>query len=406
MSLRNTAILVVLIAIALAGGLVYRLYDGGEPSAAGATGHDSATPGAAAREDGVVSYDEDWHSGDGRATELAAEDEEDEDFEAYLQAIDEYDRRREEPEANGSDNDMASRLIASIGGRTPGTASAVRGGGGATDEDKERTPQQDRAAAMREADRMVRDARQAIALGNYAEAAEMLKESLELNPHDRDAYRSLANVYQKLGLTEEAGLVYEDWIAQRPNDATPYYQQAKRLQSQGRNEDALAYLQTFQQLTRDELSSYPMAASMYRKLNMKAEERTQLQTWVSQAPDSVAARNSLAKFYMRNGNKQAAVAEYQTVAGLTPENASAYRNLAGAYQAARMYDDAANALVTAMDLQPGNMAFPLQLGDLYRRTRQFDAALQTYYSVIHDAPDSTEAARARRHIARIERQMK
>lgn len=248
-------------------------------------------------------------------------------------------------------------------------------------------------------------AQRLIQAGAYDEAAAALEESIAADPANTRAYRALASLYRKLGLSMHEQDVYQDWIAQRPGDATPHYLLADALLRGGFDAEALAEVSQFQQLAGDTVSSYPMAASIYRRMGMVAEEGALLEAWVAETPGSADARQALAQHYQRAGNYPAAVAEYQTVVDLLPQNAQAHANLASAYQRLNMHAEAQNELVTAIQLRPNSSNLYLQLADSYRRGGDLYAAVETYQNVIDLSPESREARQAVQAINRIQRQI-
>ncbi len=327
-----------------------------------------------------------------------------EDMEEYLSVIDELDRGKDGND-DAAEGETEGAGEPSAGKQEESERPSDKGGKGKAKKDK-LAGSEDRdedGAVARKSDQLAKQARSAMQQGDYDQAVGLLQQSIEADPNNRDAYRQLGKLYQKMGLTQEAMAVYDQWMTHRPTDAVPYYEQARALIGMGHGADALPYIQQFQALTDGESSAYPMAASLYRQLNMPQQEGTALQSWVAQAPGSVEAHRAMAQYYNRTGNTPNALAEYQAVAQLTPQNATAYRDLGLAYQRMQMYGDAQGALATAMNLQPNNMGIRLQLAEAYRRGGQIDPALQTYYGILQDAPDSSAANQARRNIDRIQR---
>ena len=315
-------------------------------------------------------------------------------------------REKEKAEANGAV--FEGKASKGNGGSSdPGDASAKSSKKSSEKSDKKSDKKKsgDDAVLQHEVKQMLRRASDAIEFGDYNGAIDLLQQSIETDPSGRESYRTLAKLYHKLGMANEEVQTYADWTAQHPNDATPHYEQARAYLALGMNSDAFNELQQFQQLSADDLNSYSMSASMYRQLGLRAEEGQALQAWAAEVPNSIDARAALAQYYRSTGNREAALAEYQVVAQLTPQNADAHRNLANVYRQLQRYDDAQNELVTAMNLQPANMNVRMDLGALYRQTHDYDAALQTYYGVITDVPESTYARQAQRAANQIERQM-
>jgi tetratricopeptide (TPR) repeat protein len=113
----------------------------------------------------------------------------------------------------------------------------------------------------------------------------------------------------------------------------------------------------------------------------------------------------LADYYSRTGDLQSSLAEYQGIVQRVPQDADAHRSLAFTYNRLNMKDAAETEMSTAIELQPRNMGTRLQLGDLYRQSQKFDAALQTYNTILAEAPNTPEGQQAQQSIAQIQRQL-
>ncbi|HUW61008.1 MAG TPA: tetratricopeptide repeat protein [Candidatus Bathyarchaeia archaeon] len=356
------------------------------------------------------------HAGTGAGLTVSAEaaadpdailqDEEKQRLDSYLEKIERRDAEAEHKAdktagQSGSTGPDATSDSGKLGKKARKLATRVAAAGAAEDND---TPAAESKRKTANVQRLLKQAKEAMEQGDYQGALDLLNQSIQSDPANRDSYRKLAKLYSTLGMSEEELQTYADWSAQRPDDASPYYQQARLLASLGRREEALPYLDRFQQMTSGEPAAYPMAASLYRRLNMRAEEGAMLQTWASTVPNSPDAHRALAQYYARNGDRVGAATEFETLVQLTPDNSRAYRELAQAYQRIQQFEAAQNALVTAVNLQPDNIQLRMQLAQAYRQSGATDAALQTYYEILAAAPESPEAFRAERAIIRIEQQ--
>lgn len=252
---------------------------------------------------------------------------------------------------------------------------------------------------------LAKQARDALELGEYAAAEELLRESLEEDPTNGLAYKALAQMQRKLGLSEEEIQTYKDWMDAVPGDALPHYQLATTYERMGFDAEALRELEQFGQMSQGNLATYPMMANLYRRLDMRPEEREALQSWVQSASNSPDAHRSMGDFYRRAGNYNAALNEYGQVVNLLPNNPAAYLNMGSVYERLRMYDAAQQQYAAAVELRPNDLSLHMQLGNVQRQGGDLSGALQTYGNVITLEPGSREAQQADRAIARIERQL-
>ena len=250
-----------------------------------------------------------------------------------------------------------------------------------------------------------RQAQSAIQQGSYSDAIELLKQSIQTDPTQRDANGQLAKLKHTMSLTQDEAKVYADWSANRPEDPSPHYRQAALYEVMGLDAQALGELQQFQALSSANPGALGMAASMFRRLDMSQQEGATLQEWVGAAPDSLDAHRALAQYLTRTGDRPAAAAEYQAIADITPLSADAHRDLASAYQRMRQFDLAQAELSTALNLQPQNLSLQLQLAQVYRQSGDPTSALATYTNIVGAAPYTQEARQAQRAITQIQRQM-
>lgn len=248
-------------------------------------------------------------------------------------------------------------------------------------------------------------AKDALARGEFDPAAQMLTQSLSVDPANRDAFRTLARLYQRLGLSDLEMQVYDQWMAALPDDAMPHYLLAQAYARMGIDGQAADQLSAYQGLSEGSLDMYAQAANLYRRLGMYEEESLVLSRWLQEAPNSPDAHRLLADYYRRAGNYQAAADEYQFLANLMPNSVDVYLNMGRAFMQMDLYADAQNAYLTALDLRPADLGILLQLAQSFRRAGDLTAALNAYQSVIDLDAASEEAIRAARAIVQIQRQM-
>lgn len=252
---------------------------------------------------------------------------------------------------------------------------------------------------------LLNQSRAAIDNGDYGRALELLAQSLETDPTNRQAYRSLAQLHRNLGMPEAELQTLREWMDAMPGDALPHYELAAAHARQGQYAESVAALRQFQEISQGSGSSYPMAASLYRRLGMHDEEGATLMAWSAADPDAADAYRALGDYYRRNGDFASAIAEYQQVIGIQPGNYDAYVNMASAYSRMGQYPEAMAQYMNAIELRPGDLGARRQLAETYRRIGDYPAAIDAYQSIIDIQPGSRQAHLADRQITRIERQL-
>lgn len=251
----------------------------------------------------------------------------------------------------------------------------------------------------------VNDAQEALARGEFDVAADLLGQTLSVDPANREAFRTLARLNHQLGFADQEIATYQEWIAARPDDPLPHYLLALAYQQMGIHTQAADELNLYQNLSDGSLNVYAQAANLYRRLGMYHQEGALLSQWAQEAPNSPDARRSLADYYLRMGNYQAALVEYQQAVNLTPNNVNAHLSMAQALTQMGLYADAQDAYLAALNLRPADPGIRLQLAQSYRTAGDLTAALDVYQSVIDMDPNSREATRAARAILQIQRRL-
>ena len=373
-----------------------------EAAAQTARSNGRASPGVGAADNGIddsLDAFEDWLVGNAEEAMLARE-------EGGAQALADV---RAQKDRNGG-GVIYGENAGDRGSATPGSRKRAGSNPGRNDgpkEEKEDANKGNEARKGRSRDlshRLLANARQGIEAGEYENALELLDQSIEADPLNGQAYRTLANLYRALGMTEEERQVYYDWMEASPRNSLPHYYLASTYQRLGMSGEALGELIQFLDVSAGDPTSYPLAASLYRRLGMPEEEGGILQTWVDGAPESAQAHGALASYYRRNRDYPAALNEYQIVLGLAPGNVGGHVGLATVYQQMGYHAEAQAEYLTALELRPGDLGVRMRLAESYRRGGDPVAAIQTYQSVIDNAPGSNSARRAGREINRIQRQ--
>jgi tetratricopeptide (TPR) repeat protein len=253
--------------------------------------------------------------------------------------------------------------------------------------------------------RLWQEARDAREAGEYDRAVELLNESIEQDPLNKQAYRDLAGVYRTMGMQAEELQTYQDWIDASPNDPLAHYMAASAYERYGMDQEAYARVADFQRLNAGDVSTYPMAASMYSRLGMKDQQGAVLESWVSDVPGSLDARRALGQYYQSQGDHAAALAQYGAAAELVPGNAAAHVDMARAYTGLGEYDAAEGELMVATELRPDDLGIQLQLGKTRQRAGDPYGARDAYQGILDANPNAPEARQASKQINRIDRQL-
>jgi serine/threonine-protein kinase len=171
---------------------------------------------------------------------------------------------------------------------------------------------------------------QAVATGNYAEAAREFSLVLQHEPTNDAAYKGLANAYERMGKLQQAESTYKQAIALRPHYWATYNWLGAFYYNQARVHDA---------------------SEMFRQV-------------VALAPDSIRGYSNLAASLMDEGLYDDALHAAQRSIEIQTSD-DAYSNLGSAYFFLQRYDDAISAFQKATEFSPRDPVLWLNLGDGY-----------------------------------------
>ncbi len=171
-------------------------------------------------------------------------------------------------------------------------------------------------------------------LGHYELAVERFQKSIDIQPNP-DAYRELANAYDKLNRIDDAEENYRTAIQMHPRYWAGYRDLGIFYQNHGRFEEALPLLFEVIELTPDNYRGYANLGGLYLRLGLYAD----------------------------------AIKYTKRAIDMTPTWAS-YHNLGTAYYHQEKYEDAIKMFLKAIDLAPTESTPWAGLADAYRYVPQ------------------------------------
>jgi serine/threonine protein kinase/tetratricopeptide (TPR) repeat protein len=229
--------------------------------------------------------------------------------------------------------------------------------------------------------------------GEYAQAVDTLHRALELDPLNADAYRELAQAYEKLGNLQAAQSTYKDAIAARPS----YWGGHVRLGSfyfrQGRYADAEKEFRTVVQLTPDNAAGYSYlgAADLAQKRYQHAAKM--LERSLAIKPTG-AAYNYLGILYFTQGKYSEAARYFESAVQMNSHNADRWHSLAAAYEWSNQPEKARAAFQRTAELaeaqlrtNPRDTGVMLTLADADSMLNQDQRARELVHDALALAPD-------------------
>jgi protein O-GlcNAc transferase len=193
--------------------------------------------------------------------------------------------------------------------------------------------------------------------GNLAQAEQLYRQMLAVDPQHPDAWHLLGVVAHQLGRHDIALDFIGRAIGLRPQDAAFYGNLGVTLAAVGR---------------------HPEAEASYR-------QALQLE------PNYVDAYNNLGECLRHQGRAAEAVAAYQQALRLAPDRSEFYSNLGNGFQQLDKLADAEAAYQQSLRLQPGYAQAHNNYGVTLQKQGRLDEALAAYYEALRLQPDYAEA---------------
>ncbi|SAQ55415.1 cellulose synthase operon protein C [Klebsiella oxytoca] len=249
--------------------------------------------------------------------------------------------------------------------------------------------------------------------GNWAQAAEVQRRRLALDPDSVWITYRLARDLVSAGSRSEADALMRAMVNRQPGDADRVYAYGLYLSGNNQDEMALAQINALPQgqWTDNirELEARLQSDRILRQANQLRDSGQEAQAiaLIKQQPTSVRYALTLADWAQQRGDSQTAIAEYQRVLGQQPDNGDARLGLAEVYLADGD-KNAARAQVAQLkgeDIDSINMQRRIALAQAGLGDRV--QAQQTFARIVPQAkaqPPSMESALVLRDAARFQAQ--
>lgn len=249
--------------------------------------------------------------------------------------------------------------------------------------------------------------------GNWAQAAEVQRRRLALDPDSVWITYRLARDLVSAGSRSEADALMRAMVNRQPGDADRVYAYGLYLSGNNQDEMALAQINALPQgqWTDNirELEARLQSDRILRQANQLRDSGQEAQAiaLIKQQPTSVRYALTLADWAQQRGDSQTAIAEYQRVLGQQPDNGDARLGLAEVYLADGN-KNAARAQVAQLkgeDIESINMQRRIALAQAGLGDRV--QAQQTFARIVPQAkaqPPSMESALVLRDAARFQAQ--
>lgn len=193
--------------------------------------------------------------------------------------------------------------------------------------------------------------------GRYEEALTTIKQSIQLDPHNAQQYKSMGDALSKLGKNEEAVKAFERAIALNPKYTIAYNNMAWALNELKRHEEAL-----------------------------QACERA-----IELDPNYAPAYRNKGQVLYECKNYKEALESYNRAILLDPNSSNAYENKGHVLLLLKRYKEALSVYEQAIRLDPHNAKLHSTIATIFRELKRYKEALAAFEEAIRLDPNLIQA---------------
>jgi tetratricopeptide (TPR) repeat protein len=238
-------------------------------------------------------------------------------------------------------------------------------------------------------------------LGQFNEAAESLRRTVELNPENLEAKIKLGNYLlhaqpQQISETEQ---LLEEVFARDANFVPGHILKASLFAAQKKNEkEIFEVLNHAVALDPKRTDSYASLSRFLMKLGRKQEAEATIQKAVSVNPDAADAYLEYGRFLTFVERASEAEAKYARAVEVEPSSVEAREAQAEFYLGQRQLEKAEQVYQEAVRIQENSLASRMKLANFYALVNREDDAIRVFSDIITGTP---QYARARYRLGEI-----
>jgi putative PEP-CTERM system TPR-repeat lipoprotein len=232
--------------------------------------------------------------------------------------------------------------------------------------------------------------------GRTSEARRLLAERLAANPTDRDTVLMAARAYALMREYDRAETLLKQLVDRDPANLNAYSSLAQIYMAQGQLDAARASFERVAQQKPDSASAQTMVGVLLQAQHRTADAVPRYELALRADNRSAVAANNLAWIYAEQGrNLETALQLARTAKQAQPDRAEISDTLGFVYMKRGAYDLAVGALRDAVSQAPENPQFRLRLGIALAKAGRMEEAKRIIVPVIQGNPGLPDAAEAR-----------
>jgi arylsulfatase A-like enzyme/Tfp pilus assembly protein PilF len=233
---------------------------------------------------------------------------------------------------------------------------------------------------------------------DHAGAVGQLEWVLEEDPTIPQARLLLATAYRKVGRTDDAKTLLDEFLREDPDSVQALIAMATILSEEGQDEEVMAISKRALAVDDRNAQAYELMAGVYMGVNDHRSALPLLQKVIEIQPKLTRSRNNLAACFVGLGELDEAQALLDDILAEFPKFPLAHFHLGLLNEEQGRLEAARAAYAEEVDLYPKSFVARFNLGNLLYRMGEVDAAEEQMKVLIEEAPDRP---RAYLYLARI-----
>jgi tetratricopeptide (TPR) repeat protein/serine/threonine protein kinase len=225
--------------------------------------------------------------------------------------------------------------------------------------------------------------------GKHNEALACFSLSLECK-EDAEVYKSRGDVYNALGMKDQAIADYDQAIRLDPEDAAAYSKRGNVYYSKKDYDRAIADHDQAIRLDPEYAAAYSKRGNVYYSKKDYDRAIADHDQAIRLDPEYAAAYNRRGNVYYSKKDYDRAIADYSQSLRLDPEYAAAYNNRGNVYYSKKDYDRAIADHDQAIRLDPEDAAAYNNRGNAYFNKKDYVRAIVDYDQAIKLNPNNAE----------------
>lgn len=226
--------------------------------------------------------------------------------------------------------------------------------------------------------------------GDYLEAEEELKKSVQFQPDSEEALEELGNILMKLNRTEEAIGTYEKLIRINQDNYQAWVGKARAFFISERWKEAIRCYEEAVRIRPDCYRSYYNMAAALEEAGKQKEAIDAYHSAIAIKPDFADAYNNLGIFLSTQGRREEALEVYEEGIKRNTKHDGLYFNMGMCLYEEGRYAQAVAAYRNALDINPNELEIYYYLGSVLTEMRNYNDAIDAYKSALEIKPSDSE----------------